>query len=676
MEIIKKVILTLYAGLIVSMAYATFIVHQQGQQSANSVVYHTSWFFILWAIIAVVSLVFITKKKLWKRVHVFSIHLALCVILLGAGISWLTSFSGKIHLRSGIENDILLIEDDKERSTEKLPFTLKLDSFKVESYTGTYMPADFLSYVTYDKGGETESTTISMNNILKIDGYRIYQYSYDEDLKGSILSVYYDPVGTKVTYIGYILFFLSFLMTLLYKRESFIKAIKSVSRKETAVLFILLVLPVTASARTVPTINREKADRLGEMQIIYNGRKAPLNTLATDFLKKIYGKNSYKGLSPEQVIYGWLHKPELWKKEKMIKIKSTDLRQRFNIKEKYASLEDLFDGNVYKLSNLPREELNKKEVVELDEKVGLIIMVTQGELIKPLPKDVQPLSDAKVKAEILYNKISSTKILFIGNLIAGFIAFIMYILSIRNRNNTLVSISHKVIYAYSIISLLALTVLYVIRFYISGRIPMGNGYETMLFLSLCILLIGVIFCRFIPLLLQYGLLLSGFTLLVANLSDMNPQITSLMPVLNSSILCVHVSTIMISYALLSITFLNSLVTLVLYKFIPLNDRDGFFISSGNMSTLMLYPALFTLGVGIFLGAVWANISWGKYWSWDPKETWALITFMVYAVAVHAQSLPVFKKPVFYHTYMILAFLTLLMTYFGVNYVLGGMHSYA
>ena len=95
-----------------------------------------------------------------------------------------------------------------------------------------------------------------------------------------------------------------------------------------------------------------------------------------------------------------------------------------------------------------------------------------------------------------------------------------------------------------------------------------------------------------------------------------------------------------------------------------------------LSRLFLYPAVTTMGLGIFIGAIWANISWGTYWSWDPKETWALITFMIYAVVLHTQSLPALSKPGAYHLYMIIAFLSIIMTYFGVNYVLGGMHSYA
>ena len=95
-----------------------------------------------------------------------------------------------------------------------------------------------------------------------------------------------------------------------------------------------------------------------------------------------------------------------------------------------------------------------------------------------------------------------------------------------------------------------------------------------------------------------------------------------------------------------------------------------------LSRLMLYPALALLAIGIFVGAIWANISWGTYWSWDAKETWGLITLMVYAVAAHQGSLPFLRRPVGYHLFMTLAFLSIVMTYFGVNYFLGGMHSYA
>jgi ABC-type transport system involved in cytochrome c biogenesis permease subunit len=141
----------------------------------------------------------------------------------------------------------------------------------------------------------------------------------------------------------------------------------------------------------------------------------------------------------------------------------------------------------------------------------------------------------------------------------------------------------------------------------------------------------------------------------------------MMPVLASPLLSIHVSIIMMSFALLSLTFLCALMGLL-------------FRLQGEalqlLSRLFLYPAVSLLGTGIFIGAIWANVSWGNYWGWDPKEVWALITFMVYAIALHATTLPKLNKPSAYHIFMLFAFLTVLMTYFGVNYLLGGMHSYA
>lgn len=151
-----------------------------------------------------------------------------------------------------------------------------------------------------------------------------------------------------------------------------------------------------------------------------------------------------------------------------------------------------------------------------------------------------------------------------------------------------------------------------------------------------------------------------------------------MPVLGSPLLSLHVSVIMMAYALLSLTFICALTALILLALgrrhpqCAAKQADALRL----LSRLFLYPALTTLGVGIFVGAIWANVSWGTYWSWDPKETWTLITFMVYAVVVHTHTWPHLRRPVVYHLYILLSFLTLLMTYFGVNYLLGGMHSYA
>ena len=146
-----------------------------------------------------------------------------------------------------------------------------------------------------------------------------------------------------------------------------------------------------------------------------------------------------------------------------------------------------------------------------------------------------------------------------------------------------------------------------------------------------------------------------------------------MPVLQSPLLSLHVTVIMLSYCLLALIAINSIASLVTQAIHPDTRR---LTKAMDLSQLLLYPAVFCLAIGIFIGAVWANISWGSYWQWDPKETWALITLLVYAMPLHTTSLRFLQRPVVFHLYCLLAFLAVLFTYFGVNFLLGGMHSYA
>ena len=145
-----------------------------------------------------------------------------------------------------------------------------------------------------------------------------------------------------------------------------------------------------------------------------------------------------------------------------------------------------------------------------------------------------------------------------------------------------------------------------------------------------------------------------------------------MPILLSPWLSIHVSVIMISYAFLTFTFLNAIAALIYLKIGNLHQAERI----TAFSRLFLYIGVFLLGIGIFTGAVWANSSWGDYWSWDPKEVWALITFMVYGLALHSSVFSFFNNKKIFHWYLIFAFACVLMTYFGVNYFLGGLHSYA
>ena len=677
----KRLILIIYVTLVVVLAVATFVEQARGTAFIGAHVYHTHWFVLLWGVLAVCTVVVCWRMRLWRRVPVLLLHGSFLVILGGALLTFVWGEQGYVHLEEGKTTDRFVVQDS--RHLLPLPFSLRLDSFRIVCYPGTEAPADYVSYIHVSGNGrESQKASVSMNRIFSCGGYRFYQSSYDPDGRGSWLSVNHDPWGIGVTYAGYALLGLSMLWVLCSRGGEFRRLLRHPLLRMGGflVLFLLLGTTLQAAERKLPVLNLKQADSLASVQVIYHDRVVPFNTLARDFVLKLTGKPAYKGLEPEQVIGGWLLHPEVWKDEPMIRIKSAALRRRLGLESDFARLSDLFDGQTYRLqaywdaSDNHSGELSPldKAIVETDEKVGLILMLQQGTLIRPLPDDgsVARLPEAKVRAELLYNRIPFSQVLFMFNLTVGLLAFavLLYRGMRRAAADSRMLRGLERFFTGALWAALAFQSLgYALRWYIGGRVPLSNGYETMQFLALATLLLACLFRRRFPFTLPFGFLLSGFALLVSYLGQMNPQITPLMPVLVSPWLSSHVSLIMMSYALFAFMMLNGVLALCV-------RREALRLML--LSRLLLYPAVFFLGAGIFLGAIWANVSWGHYWSWDPKEVWALVTFMVYAVPFHAGSLSRLRKPLFFHVYMMVAFLTVLMTYFGVNYVLGGMHSYA
>ena len=203
---------------------------------------------------------------------------------------------------------------------------------------------------------------------------------------------------------------------------------------------------------------------------------------------------------------------------------------------------------------------------------------------------------------------------------------------------------------------------------------MAGSFDSMNLLALSVSILTLILMRKYEMALPAGLLITGFVLLVQMMGGSNPPVTHLMPVLTSPLLSLHVTVIMIAYALLFFIMLNGISAVIMRIAQP--DKLNYLERLQHISMIMLYPAVALLAAGIFIGAVWANISWGNYWSWDPKEVWALITLLIYAAPLHNSVWKAFQKPMFFHIYSILAFLSVIITYFGVNMLLGGMHSYA
>lgn len=681
---LKRLLIAVYICLVCLLAIATFLEQACGTDFVEKYIYHTFWFCCLWGILAALAVMALIRRQLWKHLPTLLLHGSFLVILAGAMLTFVSSRKGYVHLTVG--NKVgSFVEQESGRRID-LPFTLLLDSFRVEHYPGTEAPADYVSHIRILRSGQDTdsascSRTVSMNRILSEQGFRFYQSSFDEDKRGSWLTVNYDPWGIGATYAGYVLLGISMIGLLFSHGGEFRRLMNHpLLRKGGVFCLLLLAGSMQVQGRTLPALSIRQADSLAYEQVIYHDRVVPFNTLARDFVVKLTGRPSYAGLTPEQIIGGWLLRPDVWQYEPMIYIKNRELCRLLNLKTPYASVADLFDGQRYRLQDFwqGRQETGRKmsplekAIVETDEKVGLILMLQKGTLIRPLPKDgsVKPLPLSKIRAELIYNRIPFSKCLFMFNLTVGLLAF-FHLVYCGLRHSSERSGLLRRINRFLVVALYAAFLFqlfgYGLRWYVGGRIPLSNGYETMQFMALCTLVLACLFRRRFPFTVPFGFLLSGFALLVAHLGQMNPQITPLMPVLVSPWLSMHVSLIMMSYALFAFIMLNGILALCIRR----HERMLMLLSR-----LLLYPANFFLGAGIFMGAVWANVSWGRYWAWDPKEVWALITFLVYGMAFHSKSLSAFRRPLFFHIYMIAAFLTVLMTYFGVNYVLGGMHSYA
>lgn len=644
------------ASVIESMTSSDFVINS---------IYHSVWFIALWGVMAVATVAAVRRWRMWRNGSLMVLHLAFVVILAGAATTLLFGQRGYIHLREGEQTDHFISSSGGQEL--QLPFTLKLERFWTEHYTGTNSVSDYISYVSYKDGVRGE---ISMNKILKIDNYRLYQTSYDHDERGTYLTVSYDPWGIGITYCGYILLAIAMLWYLGSSRGEFMRLMRHpLLRKGAAVVLAIIYIGGT-QAQTRPTLAREQADSIATIAIRYNGRIAPFNTMAHELLVKIYGRDEYNDLTAEQVVGSWILYPEEWQYEPIIKVESRALRQALNIEGRYTSLYNLYaEGD--RLEQLRAEhkegETLSKELMQLEERVSLMAMVRNGSLHEPYYGYVD---EHKIKAEVLYNRYNIVSSLYKIHLGLGILAFAAFVYSQLRRKR----IAHiKSLLAVQVIhSFCFVTFILALRWYITGHIPLSNGYETLLSIAWAIMAVSLLFYRRFDIVPAAALLLSGVVLMVCNLSAINPQITALMPALSSGWLSMHVSIIMVAYTLYTFIFFGGCTALTLHAFGANSEEIE---KLKIISQILLYPATFMLAAGIFIGAVWANVSWGRYWGWDPKEVWAMITMMIYAIALHKSLFKRLDSPITFHIFTVVAFLSVVMTYFGVNYLLGGLHSY-
>lgn len=739
MKHLKNLILVVATAIILILITATIVESSKGTAFVRQHIYTSAWFVVLWAALAVVAAVYIVLRKNKSNVStsVLLVHASFLVILLGAFTSWNMAESGTIHLR---QNETTSTMKDEDGKTKELGFEVSLKNFNVVNYPGTDAPMDYVTTLTANTQEiKVSMNNIGSFNGYRFiqSGYDSDMQGTTLGVYHDPWGIGITYTGYALLFISLIATMASKKTRM---RHLYRKALSLQGAKAWAVTALLAVssFATSANAQEMVKIDGDIADDFGKICVLYNSRITPINTVATSFVTKLCGKPTWDGLSSNQVFAGWIFDVPYWETVKMIEIKEKKAQELLGINGKWASFDDFWDSyNNYKL-DAPLKKAYKdgdtklqKQLRDADEKFNIIRMLYGGEMLKMFPyagkqghmqwfAPGQPLGNLKldekelvfikksmdylaesiitgdkaraeeiakkiysyqhvrgkavvptkfrIYTETFYNKTNAQRLPVMLYLTLSLLLAIVSTLSLNNGKQKKTRLVSSVL---TWVMLIHTTLLLALRWFVSGHLPMSNGYETMQFMAWATLIVTLVMQkRFLPV-KQFGPLLSSFALLVAMITDGNPQITQLMPVLQSPLLSVHVMVIMFSYALFGLTALIGLQGLIAHH----RKQEEKEQQLAALSQFLLYPAVALIAIGIFIGAIWANVSWGRYWSWDSKETWALITMLIYSAPLHAD-IKWLRKAQHMHIYMLLAFLSVLMTYFGVNYFLSGMHSYA
>ena len=627
------------------------------------------------------------------------IHISLVIIIIGALVTHFCGIQGEVTLHTdGKPTDHF--EKSSGPGEGRFPFQVSLKDSDIDFYPGTTTPMDFRSTLIIGK----HTIQVSMNKVGEYDNWRFYQSGISPD--SSTLAVSHDPWGTGITYCGYILLGIGMLGFFLQKRTAWRSLLRK--RKVASTLLLIMAAGSASAADTeLPCMQRPLAANLGKAYVYWNDRICPLQTMAFDVTAKLYKSGSYKGMTPEQVLSGWLFYYDVWERdynathEAMTPADPQHLTKKERDEaERRVLIQWLGTGEAFKIypyiaadghtewlsltghrpSRMSLEQwtfmqntmTDMKELLLHGKNIEANDVVTR--LIEGQRKyagtEVLP-SEAKMKAERLYNR--SSRPLWAG--LSALVLAIMYFY-VALKGITLKRIYRILLICISTVLLIYIAWIMGMLWWIGNHLPLSNGPETMMFMALASLL-GAVMCR--TYMLRGAITAVGaMALFVAAMGGKTPQIGALMPVLASPLLSVHVMLVMTSYVLFMLTAVLSGVALCSHN----NERK---IELCRINRIILLPAVFLLAGGIFVGAVWANQSWGRYWGWDPKETCALITLIIYSIPLHwampkTKYLPIrlncFSRPRPLHIYLLCAILSVLFTYFGANYLLPGLHSYA
>lgn len=688
-----------------------------------------------------------------------------------------TNFSDKINV-GGL--DFSLSYGSK---VYELPFSIELNDFIAEKYPGTETGyASFMSKVTVHDERPFDYD-IFMNHVLDHQGYRFFQSSFDPDEKGTVLSVNHDFWGTWITYIGYFLLYIGLMGIMFFGKTRFRdlqQMLEKIKVKKAALTIVAMLVAMTTHAQESTdhahaagptqaqvdsvihstTVDKAHAEKFGAMVVQdEGGRMKPINTFASELLRKLSGKDKYKDLSANQVFLSMMLNPGAWYNTEFIalgKEENDSIRKVIGVPEgtEFVKATDFFDSKgAYKLRPYLEKATStnnpsnfEKDFKKVGERLSLLNLALSGNMVKIFPllndennkwisaveyrggqyqvqdslysnfiRNAMPYylnslqqsiasgdysepnklleafkqnqmnngaevlpSENKVKTEIIYNKLDIFNRLYKYYALIGGLLFIVLILKIF-KEREIWEIAAYFLKGTIILFFIWHTAGLVLRWYISGHAPWSDAYESILYVSWATLAIGLALGRKSELTIAASAFVTSMLLWIAHQSWVDPAIANLVPVLDSYWLMIHVAVIVGSYGPLTVGMILGVVTLLLMILTTKKNKKRMDLSIKELTVineLALTTGLVMLTIGNFLGGQWANESWGRYWGWDPKETWALISIMIYAFVLHMRLVPGLRSRWIFNFASILAFASIMMTYFGVNFYLVGLHSYA
>lgn len=742
--------LFLLATYALLMAAATIIEKQYGTPVAKGIVYYSPLFFLIQILLCAAFVCTSMRRSLFTadKWHYSLLHGAFIVILAGAGVTHLWGREGIIHLREGEKTRLFRLKGSEAHA--ELPFELELRKFNLIRYPGSLSPSSYESYLTIHTPEGAHEVKICMNHIQDMDGYRLFQASYDEDERGSILSVSDDSTGRSITYIGYLLLFIGLAGSIFAPKSRLMSARRRLNKLTGTILPAVILCfgsSLDCHAGNMPQDHLREFGRL-PMQSV-SGRIIPINTFAEELLQKT-GMQDQLSIPAEQWLLEMMTFAPKWANIPIVAVENKSIRHKYGWEKERISYRDAFTGEgkylladeiaaIYHKSPEKRNQLDK-DLIKLDERINIIHQLFNFQLLRifPLPdgmsnnhwaaagddlgmiakeaaaqigqmvadyrqavrnasesgsweeadRALQTISryqkthaahlinDLKLKAEVSYNRYNLSNSCKKIYLISGGLLLLLTFYFWFRPENRAGKKGRNVLIACVACGFLAHSYTIILRWYISGYAPWSNSYETMVTMAWVAVAGGLLFARRDSMTCALATLFGGIALFVSELNWMDPQITPLAPVLKSPWLMFHVATLMAAYGFFGICCFIGGVNLLLSGCSKRYEKIAMQIKRLTLiNEILMIIGMALMGIGIFLGAVWANESWGRYWGWDPKETWALISFVLYALVLHAHWFYPTADHKRFNLLAQLSFLSVLMTYFGVNYLLSGMHSY-